>query len=306
MPFSPIAQFHEFNELHHAAGGLVRTAHPDVHVFRFSDLGNNVIDQMPLFRLSFYQIGLMRHADFKVSFYEKEYRTGNSNALLIFKPGQLIQWQSDFAWDGYVLLFKEEFLAICQNNSNTRKDFSFLDPSRESFVLLSDEEFSTLSELYKKMLYEYQKPLAKSIPELSLYAQLLFHRTQDIFNRHVADAADKPAQNGRKAEIAYRFKKLVQTELRSYKKVSDFADRLHISPKYLIESVSDVTGKSPKAIITERILSETKTMLRYTDQPIAEIARAYNFTDQAHFANFFKQNNSLSPLEFRATRTQPV
>jgi AraC family transcriptional regulator, transcriptional activator of pobA len=306
MPFSSIHKFNEFNELHTAANGLVRSPHSDVHVFRFSELGNQVIGKMPLFRLSFYQIGLMSKADFKISFYDKEYRTEQTNALIVFKPGQLIQWQSDPNWEGYVVLFKEEFLGICQNNSNSRKDFSFLDPTKESFILVSDDEFATLSEVYEKMLYEYQKPTLESLAVVSLYAQILFHKTQQIFEQHVAETLDPVPTNSRKAQIAHQFKKLVNTELRSFKRVSDFADKLHISPKYLIESVSEVTGKSPKVIINERVISETKTMLRFTNHSISDIARAYNFTDQAHFANFFKQNTSFTPLELRARhRTSP-
>lgn len=302
MPFQSIHKFHEFDDLHHAAGGQVRTQHSDVHVFRFRDIGKNVRGHMPLFRLSFYQIGLMRQADFKISFYEKEYATQQLNALIVFKPGQLIQWQSDPNWDGYIVLFKEDFLNICQNNSNTRKDFSFLDPTKESFYLVSDAEYAELAGTYERMLDEYNKPIVTALPVLSLYTQILFHKTQEVFDKHAAETLDPAPTNSRKAEIAYRFKKLVTTELRTFKKVTDFADQLHISPKYLIESVSEVTGKSPKAIINERLLSEIKTMLRYTDQPIADIARAYNFTDQAHFANFVKQNTSFTPLEVRQSR----
>jgi len=299
MPFESINKFHEFNELHVAGGGSVRSARNDVHVFRFSELGKDVQSTMPLFRLSFYQIGLMRKANFRISFYEKEYATQQLNALIVFKPGQLIQWQSDPEWDGYVVLFKEEFLGICQNNSNTRKDFSFLDPTKESFYLVSDSEYAQLADTYERMLEEYDKPIVASLPVLSLYTQILFHKTQEVFDQHAAETSDPIPVNSRKAEIAYQFKKLVNTELRTYKKVNDFADKLNISPKYLIESVSEITGKSPKAIINDRLLSEAKTILRFTDQPIADIARAYNFTDQAHFANFIKQNTSYSPLEIR-------
>ncbi len=302
MPFQSIHKFHEFDDLHHAAGGQVRTQHSDVHVFRFRDIGKEVRGNMPLFRLSFYQIGLMRKANFTISFYEKEYATHQLNALIVFKPGQLIQWQSDPDWDGYVVLFKEDFLNICQNNSNTRKDFSFLDPTKESFYIVSDSEYAELAETYERMLEEYTKPIVTSLPVLSLYTQILFHKTQEVFDKHAAETLDPPPVHSRKAEIAYLFKKLVNTELRTFKKVSDFADTLHISPKYLIESVSEVTGKSPKAIINERLLSEVKTMLRYTDQPIADIARAYHFTDQAHLANFVKQNTSFTPLEVRNSR----
>lgn len=42
-------------------------------------------------------------------------------------------------------------------------------------------------------------------------------------------------------------------------------------------------------------------MLRFSNHSVYKIAIAYNFKDQAHFTNFFKQRTRHSPLEYRNT-----
>jgi AraC family transcriptional regulator, transcriptional activator of pobA len=297
MPFSSIYKFNDFNEFHQAAKGLVRSVHDEVHIFRFRDIGKQVITQMPLFRTSFYQIGLMRSSDFNMSVYDKNYQLKQQCALVFFKPGQMVQFKTDPLWEGYALMFKESFLSIKQDNPNAKKEFSLLDPTTDSFTLISNEIYEELSGIYEKMLNEYQSDLTHSLPVIELYIHILFHKIERLCR--VNNKIDESQFSSRKAAITYQFKKLIQKNLRNSKNVSEYAEMLHISPKYLIESVTEVTSYSPKALINEQVILETKTLLKHSDYPIGDIATAYQFTDQSHFANFFKKETALSPLEYR-------
>ncbi|MCU0446685.1 MAG: AraC family transcriptional regulator [Microscillaceae bacterium] len=298
MPFNSIYKFNEFNEFHQAAKGQVRSQHADIHVFRLQEIGNAVVDKMPLFRTNFYQIGLMRRANFKMSIYENEYELNQKCAIVLFKPGQLIQFQSDPNWEGYVVMFKETLIHINQDNPQARKEFSLLDPTTESFTFISQESFTELSEIYEKLLYEYAQEILRSMPIIELYLHILFHKIEALCKPSLLDINDHKFSS-RKAIITYQFKKLIQQNLRTTKNVSDYADMLHISPKYLIEAVSEIAGQSPKEIINQQLITEAKTLLRFSEYPIYDIAVAYNFNDQAHFANFFRQKTQLSPLEYR-------
>ncbi len=296
MPFKSIHKFTEINQFHHAAQGGLHSKSEAVHVFRFSDISKGVVNEMPLFRTTFYQIGLMRQANFKMSVYEQEYNLKNLYALVFFKPGQLIRFDSDPNWDGYVIHFKTAFLSIPGDDSEALKRFSILDPSRESFLIIEESDFEELSEVYEKMLYEYEKPLLKGLSIIELYLQILFHKVNDIFER---DNQPKETFSTRKEQISFQFKKLVSEKLRETKTINDFADMLFVTPKYLIEALKDTIGASPKEYLDDRIIAETKTMLRYTNHSIHDIAKAYQFKDQAHFSNFFRQQTSMTPLAYR-------
>jgi AraC-like DNA-binding protein len=296
MPFKSIHKFTEINQFHHAAQGGLHSKSDDVHVFRFSDICMGVVTEMPLFRTTFYQIGLMRQANFKMSVYENEYTLENLFALVFFKPGQLIRFASDPNWDGYVIHFKTAFISIPNDNLEALKRFSILDPSRESFLIIQESDFKELAEVYEKMLYEYEKPLLSNLSIIELYLQILFHKVNDIFER---DNLPKETFSTRKEQISFHFKKLVSEKLRETKTINDFADMLFVTPKYLIEALKETIGASPKEYVDNRIIAETKTLLRYTNQSIYDIAMAYQFRDQAHFSNFFRQQTSMTPLEYR-------
>jgi len=80
---------------------------------------------------------------------------------------------------------------------------------------------------------------------------------------------------------------------------SHFADQLHVHVNHLNSVIKKYTGKTTRAIIQERIISEAKALLRNTDWNIAEIAYALGFEYPSHFNKFFKQFTGLAPMEFR-------
>jgi|GEM_PF-6008014 len=295
MPFESILKFSEFNELHAAARGGIESKYPDVQIFRFKDLNKNTMRQMGLFRSLFYGIGLIKHPDFTMSVFDREYATGNGFAVALIKPGQLVQFSFHQDIEGFCVLFKESYLKIQHDNPNAFRKFSVLDPTKQSVFQLNEDQYQELSGLYEKMLYEYEKPLLTPSSIIELYIHILFYRVDEICNSpHVTLPS-----GARKSTINFEFKRLVSEKLRDTKTVSDYAEMLNVTPKYLIEAVTEHSQVGPKDFIIERILSETKTLLRYTDQSIHDIAKAYKFKDQGHFTNFFRSNTSLTPLEYR-------
>jgi AraC-like DNA-binding protein len=51
--------------------------------------------------------------------------------------------------------------------------------------------------------------------------------------------------------------------------------------------------------INERLITEAKSLIQFTDFDIAEIAYQLNFSDPANFGKFFKKHTDKTPLEFR-------
>lgn len=78
-----------------------------------------------------------------------------------------------------------------------------------------------------------------------------------------------------------------------------FADVLHVHVNHLNSVIKKNTGKSTRAIIHERIVTEAKALLRNTSWNVAEIAYALGFEYPSHFNKYFKQFTTETPLEFR-------
>jgi AraC family transcriptional activator of pobA len=96
------------------------------------------------------------------------------------------------------------------------------------------------------------------------------------------------------------FKKLVDIRYADWHKVSNYASEIHITRKHLSQTVKNLTGKSAKEIIQDRLLLEAKRLLVHTDMSVKEIAYETGFEEPLHFSAFFKKKSGTSPSSFRA------
>ncbi|WP_313265704.1 helix-turn-helix domain-containing protein [Sphingobacterium sp.] len=83
------------------------------------------------------------------------------------------------------------------------------------------------------------------------------------------------------------------------KNPNDFAERLNIHVNHLNRSIKEITGKTTKDLITERIASEAKELLHYTDWSISDIAYSLGFEYPTYFNNFFKRVTGNTPNNWR-------
>ena len=105
----------------------------------------------------------------------------------------------------------------------------------------------------------------------------------------------------RKEELAKQFILLVGTHFKESREVQFYADKLFVSRKHLTKVISDVLKKSPKTIISDAVILETKVLLKNPNFTISEVANLLNFSDLSIFNKFFKKITGLSPTEFKNT-----
>ncbi len=81
--------------------------------------------------------------------------------------------------------------------------------------------------------------------------------------------------------------------------VSDYAERLGISPDYLQKVVKRFTGKPPVAWIREAVILEAKALLLSSDLTVGEISGRVGVDDPAYFSRLFKKETGLTPVQYR-------
>ena len=91
----------------------------------------------------------------------------------------------------------------------------------------------------------------------------------------------------------------VERYINCYADVAFYAEQLNVSPRYLGQVTRRINGRSPKAIIDERIVSEITSLLTSTNRPLKDIALRLGFSSQAHLSRFFKKHKGLSPTDFQ-------
>ncbi len=96
-----------------------------------------------------------------------------------------------------------------------------------------------------------------------------------------------------------KFKVILQRDYKTAKKVSHYAAELNVTPRKLTEMTEYVLGKSAKHVIIEKLITESKKMLSYSNYTISQIAYELGFSDEGNFTNFFKKHTQKNPSEMR-------
>lgn len=297
MPNSSIHIFQDFNAFHRMANGALQSRHEDVHVFEFSEVGSDSVRETPLFKTNFYQVGLFRDVQFEVTHFGTKQIVNRKNAVVMFKPGQTCSFsKADPNAKGYAVMFKEHFVDWRLNNSNTLKDFSILNPAFECVLFLEDTLFADLIEIAEKMYHEYRDVLnAHSLCIIRLYCQILIEKLNKICSQHIL-----PKSNSVHYKTTQEFKSLVYQNIHKTKTVSDYAEMLFMTEKTLINHIRQTTDTTPKEFISALIVEESKAML-FNKASVDQVATYFNFTDQAHFSNFFRKKTGKNPNDFKKT-----
>ena len=95
------------------------------------------------------------------------------------------------------------------------------------------------------------------------------------------------------------FMQLVEQNFRSERRVGWYARQLCISPKYLSETVKQVSRRTPNEWIDSYVTLEIRVMLRNSTRSIKEIAHDLSFPNQSFLGKYFKEHVGMSPSQYR-------
>ena len=110
---------------------------------------------------------------------------------------------------------------------------------------------------------------------------------------------DEPAHN-RAKEYFTQFTQLLNEHYKQERSVGFYARQLCITPKYLTTLIKRISGRSVSEWIDNFVILEAKTLLKYSNMSIQEIAYYLNFPNQSFFGSYFKRNTGMSPSQYKA------
>jgi len=96
------------------------------------------------------------------------------------------------------------------------------------------------------------------------------------------------------------FKALLDEHFITQKRVSFYCQQLNTTPKRLNQATFKIFGKTPKNIIDDRVLLESKRLLSHTNASIKEISYSLGFEEPTNFIKYFKKHTANTPTEFRS------
>ena len=143
-----------------------------------------------------------------------------------------------------------------------------------------------------------------------LMGSLCLTMMYDIFEVHaLRDATD--THTDRTAYIVKQLMALLATGIsRTERDVSYYAERLHVSPKYLSATIKRVTGHSVTSYIDRHTVPILKDLLDDESLSLTQIAEHMNFTSLSYFSRYCTKHLGQSPSSYRQSlqpkRQQPT
>lgn len=219
----------------------------------------------------------------------------SDESFLFISPKTRVNIENLEASNAFWLFFEGEFLDFFfQDKFFTYKFDFFHGPKALQPLTLDSSSFTDIYSLFHQIHVE-KRDLKKDSDHFlrsSLYLLLI------KLNRQYGSTY-KSEGNVIQDNRILQFKLLLETKIKEFKTVEEFAQKLNISKTYLNKLCNHHFGKSCSHLIAERLVLEIKQSLLFTSNDIAVIAYEFGFSEPSNFIRFFKKHTRSTPLKFR-------
>ena len=294
----PISSF-TLNELITMAGGekrpgimgecIAANSASEMEIFRFPSRLNALI------------IGVGTEGETSLTSNLQEFRL-KKDSLFIFSPKHILQVQSNNRFKAHLIVIAPDFLK--RINIDTKRMMPlFLQFGSLPCMELTHAESQSLRSFISMVEQELKGSETDFSSEIigGLIAATIY-KVGDILTHYLTEhpEVDSPIHN-RAEEYFRQFTELLGEHYKHERSVGFYARQLCITPKYLTTLIKRISGKSVSEWI-DYVILEAKTLLKYSNMSVQEIAYYLNFPNQSFFGSYFKRNAGMSPSQYKAKK----
>ncbi|HTB25620.1 MAG TPA: helix-turn-helix domain-containing protein [Puia sp.] len=255
----------------------------------------------PIYRANFYSFVFVKNAK-GTSFSDHYIFDFQPQTVYFNNPGYIKHVVFRDLKELYLVLMNETFLKK-YTHPDIYEEFPFLLSEIVPPRILNDEVYLEFEILYKQILKEFSSSSVHKLKLIGhLVAIILLKLKQYFWNDY-----DPVEEGNRNSQIVKRFKQAIEKHYRNLSKgvdskvyrLHEYAAAQNLHPNYFNTVIKSKTGKSVGTWITEKTITEAKTLLSISDISIKEIAWRLGFAESAHFSNYFKKHTTISPIVYR-------
>ena len=295
----PISSF-TLNELITMAGGekrpgimgecIAANSASEMEIFRFPSRLNALI------------IGVGTEGETSLTSNLQEFRL-KKDSLFIFSPKHILQVQSNNRFKAHLIVIAPDFLK--RINIDTKRMMPlFLQFGSLPCMELTHAESQSLRSFISMVEQELKGSETDFSSEIigGLIAATIY-KVGDILTHYLTEhpEVDSPIHN-RAEEYFRQFTELLGEHYKHERSVGFYARQLCITHKYLTTLIKRISGKSVSEWIDNYVILEAKTLLKYSNMSVQEIAYYLNFPNQSFFGSYFKRNAGMSPSQYKAKK----
>lgn len=220
--------------------------------------------------------------------------TFEGNVLFFLTPGQVFAVDSEKIKEAYQLSFHKDFYCVQAHDAEVSCNGVLFNNVYETpFVSPSEKETRKLNFIIDNLIEEFeleetaQYDMLQSLLKQFIVYAVRIKKERDTFKEDFETKLFKDFS----LLVEYNFKKLHS--------VTDYANRLGLSPKSLTKHFQKIGTETPSDFIKNRIITEAKRQLLYSNEAVKQIAFDLGFNDPAYFSRFFTKATGISPKQFQ-------
>jgi len=246
---------------------------------------------------------------FKIMFTEGESKVLYADQVVDVKGYALTfsNPQIPYKWDcldgikrGVYCIFNQEFFTQFGNINQ----YSVFQPGSSHIFELDQEQAKQVLQIYERMFEEITSDYIHKYDVLRTLVFELIHFAM----KTEPSAQYRKGQMDANQRISMLFMELLERQFpidESHDKIelrsaSEYAEKLAVHVNHLNRAVKATTGKTTSQLIAERVVRESKILLKQSIWNVSEIAYSLGFNEVTHFNNFFKKHIGTSPTKFKS------
>jgi len=223
------------------------------------------------------------------------------------KPGDVIIINEDTVTDDYMFSRDFQGVAILLSSDFFHEVIKGIHELSQLFLFSRLHPVFNLTESETEVILSYYKIIKLKVDDVNhhfrkdVVRSLMMSMIYDISNSIYRLQKVNDKRQTRAEAIFANFIRLVEANFRHERRVSWYGQQLCITPKYLSETVKQVSHRTPNEWIDNYVVLEIRVLLRNSSMSIKEIAQTLNFTNQSFLGKYFKEHVGVSPTKYRRT-----
>lgn len=276
----------------------IRSGIGHFNVFNLEPFVGKNAQPVPYKRRDFYKIMLVVGGG-KVHYADEVVRVPEM-ALSFSNPSIPCKWEhTEIIREGIFCIFDRQFF----NGYGDLDKYILFQPQGDHIFQLDKDQVVRIKSIYQRMFAE----IASDYPHKYDVLRNLVFELIHLAMKTRPYTRSEPHEVNASQRITTLFMELLERQFpidedhrqMRFRSASDFAGQLNVHVNHLNRAVKETTGKTTTDLISERLLQESKILLKHSNWNIAEIAFSLEFKESTHFSNFFKKNTKISPTQFR-------
>lgn len=219
--------------------------------------------------------------------------------VIFITPGQHLFFPSLPGEKNYAISFNRDFYCIEIHDAEVScNGLLFVNNYTIVQIKLDKEPQQVFRDTIREMKQEFSNNDSFRGEMLKNLLKNILIRSNRLFRKQLSEQNTGHSN----FEFVRKFSQLVEKHFRETRNISDYAEKMGIAADTLTKKLQKLGYKTPSFTIKQRIVTEAKRLLIYTDKSIKEIANETGIDDSHYFSRLFGKETGFTPVEYRQKR----